>query len=367
MKESLNFNIHDIVTFQINREQPKGLERILELRDLNFRFAYFSVAEEIEEPDLVVNIGPFAPSHKGCYIVDHLYHVKANYLYSCYRSGRLKWEMQVIGFEDGRTMVNLDSRVAGRPSFLFPDYLLHSMVISPILEYKLNRKGYCLLHGAALSRGETGFLMSGREGAFKSTLVMEFVRRGYSYLGDDLVILKGKRILGLPTYLKEFGFRYHCLPTEKFRNIWDKVSFMEYQLREPFDYREPGFRMAADAPLNALCFVGRSVGRDWTIVRCPYDTDAIAQRLVLNNILERRHSPRGLETLESSYYNAMQAYSFVYPQSEVASHDVRLKQNLRESLCELPVYELQLPKEWSADAFGALESFWCKQVLVENT
>ena len=71
--ESMNYNIHNIITFQINRKKHKDY-----IRDMNLPYSYFE-EEKVDNPDLILNIGDFNPENHGCYLVDHKWYIKENY------------------------------------------------------------------------------------------------------------------------------------------------------------------------------------------------------------------------------------------------------------------------------------------------
>ena len=94
MKEALNYNLHDILQFQIARDKKRDF-----MRDLNLEFSFFEV-DAIGNPDIILNIGKFTPSNNDCYLIDHKYHIKENYLYCKDFSGKAKWEVEILGFEE---------------------------------------------------------------------------------------------------------------------------------------------------------------------------------------------------------------------------------------------------------------------------
>lgn len=69
------------------------------MRDLNLEFSFFEV-DAIGNPDIILNIGKFTPSNNDCYLIDHKYHIKENYLYCKDFSGKAKWEVEILGFEE---------------------------------------------------------------------------------------------------------------------------------------------------------------------------------------------------------------------------------------------------------------------------
>jgi hypothetical protein len=62
-------------------------------------------------------------------------------------------------------------------------------VLEPFLYYRLPFKGSTLVHGSVVSANGSGLMFAGGGHIGKTALSLEMVKRGYSYLGDDLAIV----------------------------------------------------------------------------------------------------------------------------------------------------------------------------------
>lgn len=62
-------------------------------------------------------------------------------------------------------------------------------VLEPFLYYRLPFRGSTLVHGSVVSSNGSGLMFAGGGHIGKTALSLEMVRRGYSYLGDDLAIV----------------------------------------------------------------------------------------------------------------------------------------------------------------------------------
>jgi len=89
MKEKISYNIHNILKIEINR-----IKKLELLRDLNLRFTYFEV-DNVKNPDIILNLGPFKPENKDCTIIDHKYYIKNNYFYCKESEENAKWDIYI--------------------------------------------------------------------------------------------------------------------------------------------------------------------------------------------------------------------------------------------------------------------------------
>jgi hypothetical protein len=143
------------------------------------------------------------------------------------------------------------------PSKLITDYLEGGKIISRILEpslyYSLPNRGLSFLHGSAVFK-DLGLLFFGPSNVGKSTIALEMVKRGWEFLGDDLVIVdQNRRLLPYPKPVKLEGQTIAAHPylfeglSPNMGRI-DKLAlrrFMKKAVEKPF-------RTALDASINEL-------------------------------------------------------------------------------------------------------------------
>jgi len=331
MKQTLNYNIHNILKIKIVRDKKKDF-----LKDLNLPFSYFETEEEIDNPDIILNIGKFTPSNNDCYIVDYNYYIKDNYIYCKDFGGTARWEMEIFGFEEGRTVINYDGKVFGKESF-YPFYLPQNFILLPLIEYKLAQKNYFLIHAAGISDKEgNAYILIGRPGSFKSTLTMDFVRReGFNWLGDERVIISGDKILSFPTLLITFNFKCKYLTSEEFGGLLDKIRFIKY-LYHNSNYKNCNIKIEKISKLKFLFFISRTNSKIFQKEVIPIE-EAI-DKLVENN---------RAEMILQQFYKYMLAYSFIFPESQIARYLDYLRQNLRTIITNKIMLSIEIPQKYN--------------------
>lgn len=340
MKEMLNYNIHNILKFQITRDKKRNF-----MKDLNLEFSFFEVEEDMDDPDIVLNIGKFIPSNNDCYLIDHKYHIKENYIYCKDFGGKAKWAVEIFGFEDGATTINYNGRVPWSAA-LFPDRLPQNIILQPLIEYKLCKKDYLLIHSAGISNNNKGYVLAGRPSAFKSTLTMDFVRRtGFSWLGDDRVIIHKDKILSFPVSPITFNFKCKYLPTEEFQGFLDKIRFVKY-LHHNIDCENCDAPISKSSKLEALLFIART-NRGVIKKRSVYLEETV-DKLVENN---------RAEMMLLHFYKYMLAYSFVFPDSKIAAYWDDLRVNLKDIFMSASIYEIEIPEKYDLDVFNEIHKF----------
>ncbi len=346
MKQVLNYNIHNILKIQIILNKKFRF-----FNYINIEHRFFEV-ENLNNPDIILNIGKFEPSNKDCYIVDNKYYIKNNYFYCNDSAGKTRWEVEIFGFESGDTIINLNIKIPGIRN-LFPILSAHNIFLGPLIDYKLSRNGYFLLHSAGLSKNNKAYLLAGMGGAFKTTLAMDFVRKaGFDFLGDERVILHEKDVWSYPVGLLSFGYRCKYLPTEKKRNFLDKINLIRYNMNNYYHLSHVNVNTVGVSKLSALFFIGKHSERK-SITLNHFDFDKAIYKLVINNKIEMNQSymPNLMGISYNPYFKYMLAYSFIFPKGPVAMHWDNLLCNLRRALENVPLYDIELPIEYGDRIF----------------
>lgn len=353
MIQNLNYNIHDILKFKITRGRRHGLRDLI-----NLKFSFFEV-EDIDSPDITLNIGKFTPLNENGYLVDHKYYVKENYFYCKDSEGKAKWEVEITGFEDGNTTINFDGGVTGLQSIINPDFIAQNLLLR-IIEYKIGRKGYFLAHSAGISKNGQAYVLAGRGGTFKTSLCMDFVRRaGFEFLGDDHVIVHKDLVFNFPMSLKVFGFMCDHLPTEDSWNISNKTRFAKY-LWDNKGKKDNLIKVGEQSKLKNLIFIVRT--NKEKIVKKDLSLKEAVDKLITNNRLEDFISLGGMGINSGPHFKYTLAYSYIFPDSRIARQREESGTMLRNILENAPIYEIEIPNDYSLDTFKRVEKIIEKMV-----
>jgi len=350
MKEVLNYNIHDILKFQITREKKKDF-----IKDLNLPFSFFEIKEEIENPDILLNIGKFTPSNNNCYIVDHKYYIRDNYIYCKDSGGTAKWEMEIFGFEEGKTTINYNGKIHGPEGILYPELLPQDILLRPLIEYKLSKRGYFLIHAGGISKKNQGYALSGRGSSFKTSLCMDFVRTGFDFLGDDKIILsKEGNILSCPVHLRAFEFKMNNLDNETFRGLSGKLTlgsiakFLAFirHLHNNFSYKDYNITIPNSSKLKILLLVTRT--SDHGIKIREANAEEVAKKVTINNLADIIGGHTFMFFNFGQYfYKYLLAYSFIFPSCKIMEYWKNLQKELEKILKGVAVYEMEIPRKYN--------------------
>lgn len=346
MSESLNYNIYDLLTIQINGKKQYNI-----VNESNLPLSFFQVDEKNRNANIVLNIGAFEPSKEGCYVVEHKYFVKHNYFYCKETLGRINFEVEISGFESGDTTINFNGKYFG-PERLISAFLLQEVLLVPLLQYKLHQLQHYPVHAAGVSDDSGAYLFAGRGGASKTALVMDLIRSGFRYLGDDWTLLTADKVLPFPLVFSQFrhSIRSGRLATERSSTLQDKLDYIRFLRRNDESKGDCSFISSASI-MNTLFFVTKKLTNKYSKrAISPYEA---AEKLVANNELEMMKNPVIMGRKLSRFHDYMLAHSFVFPSSDVARYWDNLGRGIEQILCssEIPIYEIVIPTRFDATSF----------------
>lgn len=348
MVQNFNYNLHDILKFKILKDKRYGLRDLI-----NLKFSFFEI-ETIDNPDITLNIGKFVPSNENCYLVDHKYYIKENYFYCKDSEGKAKWEVEITGFENEHTTINFNGKISGFQFFINPDFIAQSVLLR-IIEYKLSRKGYFLAHAAGISKDSKVYVLAGRGGTFKTSLCMDFIRKaGFEFLGDDRVILHKDMAFSFPMGSNVFGFMCSHLQNENSWNIFNKIRFA-IDIWDKKSKRDTPIKVGKPSKIGSLFFIVKT--NKATTTKRDIALKEAVDKLITNNRLEDFISLGGMGINSGPFLKYALAYSFIFPDSEIATHQSNLERELGSILEKMmPIREIEIPSRYDANIFNSIRS-----------
>lgn len=206
------YSVHDILKFAVI--DHKGyINRYFSNFDKHYE--NFKCNCLYEDCDLIIEIGEFTANLEESYNVgDGKYYFREDYMYvskEFYKGA--KWRFEIEGLNSQKTHVKVDCNSLGR-------IFITGNVIDFLIHLKLLQKGYTIIHASAVSKERNAFIFASRGGGGKTTTALELVSRGFSFIGDNYVILRKGNVYAFPTSLSIFT--YNLSPI-----IYENLCFKE--------------------------------------------------------------------------------------------------------------------------------------------
>ena len=335
-------NIHDFITIRVN--QKNGREYI---KDINQPLSYFETPN-VENPDIVMNIGDFEPQLGKCTLVDHKYHIRDGYLFCAESIQRIPFTVEINNLESFPTIVNVHIKTRKLKQYISPSALAQNIFLRPIIDFKLLQRGVVSVHAAGVVGDRGAVVLLGRGGTYKTTVEMDLIRKkGYRFLGDDRILISQGQVFCYPIHYRVFEFRTQKMATEDYRRF-DKLRYLIYQGRR----QKISDVIAESSPLvRTLCMV-KHTGQHFMARQL--EGEDLIRKTVKSQMLEYIKSPVLMGISEGKLYELISAYSFIFPKSLVASYWTSYYNSLRAAFEDLEFTEVCLPRRYTSDIFSRI-------------
>lgn len=335
-----NYSIHDIVEFRIISEK---ISKRLEIEYKNFE------SGDSDDPDFTIYLGKFKPGNDRTLVIDNTYNIKEGYIYckDSYKYG--SWKLEVSGLDAPGSIIKLSTNLIGSYA---ADMFICNYIIDFIIRFKLNLKGFSIVHASAVSNGDQAFLFPSQSGAGKTTTALYFAEDGYAFLGDDFVILHEGKVLSYLTPLNIFTYNLNPV-------VLKKLSSRE---KSTLNLKELIYKMTAKnikifTKVNPLDLFSDQVIDSSKLRKVfllmPGDEFSIqkaSQADVLNNLF------LNLKLESFPFLKYLMEYTYVFPDSTIANFWSICWNNLAQNLhSSVNLYSMNVPRNYDRVAFKAIK------------
>jgi hypothetical protein len=223
------------------------------------------------------------------------------------------------------------------------------MFLFPLIIYQLYLKEFYLLHSAAICDAENGYIFNGLEGSHKSSLVINAIQNGYSYMGDDWVILTKNNLYSLPKNLSSFIYSYQndYLISEN-NSILKKADYLINTKKYKADNN---LKIQDTSKIKKIYILNKTNKIDNITVSEKNNHDS--QKITLNNKIEFSRNPIVLNKSYGVVNKYILYYSLLYPSSKISNYFNILNKNIEQIMASVPTYNIFLPNNPKKD-------FWQK-------
>ncbi len=321
------YSIHNIVNFKIVNN-ANLLSRLLPFWDIELRD--FENDREAKL-DFTVSLGKFNPQKSDCYVLDDKFHIRENYLYCSDSYKYAKWKLKISGFEKG----DMEVYVSANP---FGWILIPELIINPLIWFKLNQKGFAIVHGSGVTKDGRAYVFAGQGAAGKTTIALNLVARGFKLIGDHFVILSNEAVLSFfsPLHLLDFNLTPFVRRRMKTKQ---KIPFKFNQLLRKMTGKEIATKISPKTLLPSLIEDKAKLHSIFLLLpREKFEARKVSKEEFTAHMIPNQK----LEFLPFIKY--MMEYSYLFPQSVMSTYWARYEENLRQALdAAEALYRVEVP------------------------
>lgn len=332
-----NYNIHNIVKF-------KMLTNRLSSR-MNIEYKNFE-SDAVDSPDFIVNLSDFVPSNQDCIILDNTYFIKEDYFY-CKDSYKLgKWKVELSGLNAKTTTVKIWVNLVGNYA---ADMFICAFLIDFLIRFKMEQKGYSVVHASAVSKDDHVYLFPSHSGAGKTTTALYFAEIGYDFLGDDFVIIHAGDVINYLTPLNIFSYNLNNVISDHIgKSTKYLLNLKNFIYKSSFGYIKI-FTKVNPKDIFPAQIKNRSKLESIYLLaqKEPFYVERADRTRIINNLLINQIMESG------PFFKYLLEYGYVFPKSPLAKYWDLCKSNLERNLGDdINLYSVDIPKIYDKETFN---------------
>lgn len=336
------YSVHGLITFSIEGN-AKAVEHLCR------QCEYFISSTPIDNVDIEIHIGAFKSivDKKGKYsIVNRKYYVGDNIVFAedMYKTAR--WRLQIENLDAEQTKFYFDGND-------WTKYILHKSFVEVLLRYKLNQKGYLMVHSSSIAIDGKGVVFPASPEAGKTSTMLNYLELGQDFMSDDFSLVGKGCVYAYPTpitlhshNLKRHPFLDKALDKKDKEQIFLRTLVLKATLgMGDISYKVDiwnklkDVKVADSAPLAQMILLTKSSGSKVKVKKIT--RQRLAERLMIVNYYET--------VLFDGY---LKAYYYSNLVDEKTDFWKQMKLNINNILNEDNYYELRLPQVYSSREFG---------------
>lgn len=342
--QTRSYSIHNLVGFQI-KNSTGYTRQFFDTTQIQFRNF---LSDNGSPYDFTVEIGPFSRQSRACAITDDTYYISDNYMYFTDKRKLSSWEVEITNIEDSpaiRIATNFVGNITAPLNF-----------IEFFIQYCLLQKGVSIVHSSAVGKNGRCVLFPARSGGGKTTVALSFLDKGFSYLGDNYIILD-KGIAR--NYVSPLNvFTYNRLPVVE-RNLTSRQRISMFLKKRLYDITGGYFKIFEK--INPACLFANFIEDDLDVgliclleVNCALAGNELSvKNISRGHLIRKLRYNMELDLLTFSKY--IYSYGYMFPNSSISKFWQLYEQLLEHNLpSDITALSIEVPLRWTGDAIDKI-------------
>ena len=172
------------------------------------QYSYFQVDKSIEKVDIEVRVGAFDENRivgDEFQVVNRKYKVHGDAIFAEDSYKVAKWKFLILGLKKEKTTILFDGNYWGY-------YILYKFFIEPVIRFKLNDKGYFMIHSSSVFVNGEAFVFPASPSVGKTSTMLNWLHSGMKFIADEYTIIKDGEVYGYPTPLRLHDYNLKANP-----------------------------------------------------------------------------------------------------------------------------------------------------------
>ena len=341
------YNINNLITFSVFGPGKK-------VDYVHRQYSYFFVKKPIRDVDIEIKVGPFDEKkilRGGFDVVNRKYRVCKDAIFANDSYKVARWKFLITGLKKERTRIYFCGNYWGY-------YILYKFFIEPVIRYKLNAKGYFMVHSSSVCVDDRAFIFPASPSVGKTSTMLHWLHSGKGFIADEYTIMKDQDVYSYPTPLRLHDYNlkanpYICddIP------FWDKfqIYFRTWIFRFSLGYADVTHEVDIWNIIRGVA-VKDHVKLGKVVIFTKYSgSDVKANIISKKQLIEKLMIINRFETTRFNEY--LDAYYYV---NDIPTRDRfwnKMESDLIKMFPEKQYMELMIPERYTENTFKQINQF----------
>lgn len=330
MKEE-SYNIHDIISFKLVNDCKFGGF----LQTINPEYEYFRVDERIEPCFRITVTDKIITASKN---------INVKYKF---RKDYNKWKVEIIEYKNGFIDLIIVPKLKGIRK-LISYTALKNVYVRSLIYYCLINKGSTLLHASGINLNDKAYLFVGRPGVFKTSLLMDFMRKTKAtFLGEENVLIHDGYIYGFPFHIRSLNYRIKHYKNEDAQTQLQKI-LQVLSLFSKIDIKLP---ISENCKLKKLFYIEKDT--NFSCKKTTFNN-------IVNNLIKNEYSELSIKCNHrlSAGINDNYFIDYVKEKGMEKAIIMGLRKIFNRNVKNVDLYKIKMPNIYSSDIIN----FFLKEI-----
>lgn len=344
------YDVHGLLSFSIEGD-AKAVEHLCQ------QCSYFYSPQPLNHVNIVIKVGPFeslVDQGRPYQLINRKYCVSEGAVFASDMYKTARWRMQIEDLDGEQTRFYFDGNS-------WTKYILHKSFVESLLRYKLNQKGFLMVHSSAVGINGKGFVFPASPEAGKTSTMLNFMAAGNSFMADDFSLVGKGNAYAYPTpitlhshNLKRHPFLADALSRKDkceiaWRTLILKLTFGMGDISYKVEIwnKMKGAAVADCVPLSKIVF----------LTKCSAET-VQTKKISKAELIEKILIVNYYETVLFDGY--LKSYYYLNLRNDDNDFWTKMRCNIESIFTEDEYDEILLPRVYSDAVFDAVKQIVCE-------
>ena len=323
------------------------------------QYSYFQVDKPIDNVDIEVRVGAFESNtivSDEFQVVNRKYRVHEDAIFAEDSYKVARWKFLIQGLRAKTTIVYFDGNYWGY-------YILYKFFVEPIIRYKLNDKGYFMIHSSSVYVDNAAFVFPASPSVGKTSTMLNWLHSGMGFIADEYTIIKDGYVYSYPTPLRLHDYNLRANPyicKDMSANDKLQISIRTWIFRLSFGYADVTHEVDIWNVIKDVKIQDVAKLRDVVIFTKHSGSEVVEKRISKKKFIEKLLVIDRFETTRFNEY--LDAYYYVNNIPIEERFWDKMQKNIEEMFTSQEYTELLIPAHYTERTFSRIN-----QLLGYNT